>query len=130
MSVRDRSRERAILARAERHAGVPADLGYATAVGERLERYGREHGDSFADRPLVELLAEIAEEALDVGGWSLLALTVLEMEALPPATRERLIATLEAAILAGAEAYALVARATAATRGIPELHPRPVGDAA
>jgi hypothetical protein len=121
MSVRDRSFERAILARAERHAGVPADLGFAVAVSERLERYGREHGDTFDERPVVDLLAEIGEEALDLAGWSLLARTVLGTHAVPPASRERLDATLDAIATAGAEAYALVTRAATAAQGIPEL---------
>lgn len=111
--VRDRSLERAFLGRAERLApsGAP---GYAAAVLARLEDRGRERGDGFYDRPLVDLLTELRGEALDVGGWAALALQVLDVAGLAPAARGRLEDALEALATLGAEASAVAGTALGA----------------
>lgn len=114
MSVRNRGLERAALRRAERGASVDPTLDFTAAVTARLDAYGRQHGDSFDERPIADLLTELAEECLDIGGWSVLAMTLLEQEVLPPATRERLAANLDVITALGAEAYAVVTRTAAA----------------
>jgi hypothetical protein len=115
MSVRDRGLERAVLARAERDSGV-VDSDYDEIVVSRLDHVTRERGDSFDDRSLLELVAEIGSEAVDLGGWALLALTNLSVLDAPAAQRERLQAALEALVTVGTEAHQLVQRAAQTAR--------------
>lgn len=50
---------------------------YPHAVQARLELGAHRYGETFRDRPTVELVAEIKEEAEDLAAWSLLALQTL-----------------------------------------------------
>jgi hypothetical protein len=43
---------------------------YIEAVQERLERGAEAYGERSCERPIAELLSEIAEELADVGGWA------------------------------------------------------------
>lgn len=115
MSVRDRGLERATLARAERDAGATGS-GFSETVVATLNAVTREHGDTFDERPLLDLIAEVGSEAIDTAAWSLLALTNLSVMSLPPALRERLQATLDALVTCGAEAHLLVQRAEQSAR--------------
>lgn len=83
MSARNVSLEdrllRAIVGRAKRRFAV--DCGsYPGAVQRRLKLGARRFADSFSEREPADLLAELREEALDVGAWALLALQRLAAE--------------------------------------------------
>lgn len=108
---RDRGLERSFLERAERAAATPPGQAFADHVQARLDAYGREHGDTFTDRPIADLLAEVAEEAADVAGWSALALTVLQDAELPDVDRVRVEAALESLAALGAQTFAIADRA-------------------
>jgi hypothetical protein len=43
---------------------------YIEAVQARLERGAEAYGERSQERPIAELLSEIAEELADVGGWA------------------------------------------------------------
>jgi hypothetical protein len=73
---RDPLAERVLLDRSQRLARLSA-ASWPQQVEERLEVGQGLYGDSWADRPLSELLAEISEEALDIGAWGCLAAQAL-----------------------------------------------------
>lgn len=116
---RDLARERRFLAR----AGEPAFADHAAA---RLEAGERAYGDQWARRPLVELLEEIAEEAVDVACWAVLALQRLDVEDVGDAERARVAAALELAAREGGRAHHTADRhaAAAAARDRRRLHMR------
>ena len=67
--VRDRAAERAMLATRLERTLKPGDIAaYASAVLARLDAHG-DHVASLKAQP--DLLREIAEELLDVGGWAI-----------------------------------------------------------
>lgn len=107
------------LQRIERRAATQPELRFAERVLDRLDAYRAERGrDTFQERTLAELLAEIDEETLDTAAWSALALERAAGLDLPPADRDRLVASLEAAAVLGAQASAVIAvarRAAAST---------------
>lgn len=101
-ALRELERERLWLERAELHAGRSGFAEHATA---RLAAGERTYGDRWARLGLVRLLAELGEEAADLGAWSVLALQALELAELPPDSREYAATRLHAAILCGAHAH-------------------------
>jgi hypothetical protein len=77
---RDPDFEREFLRGAEKLAGL--DIGWATAVADRLARMEREKGtSSYLELGLRRLLHETDEEALDLGGWPVLTAVALYAEA-------------------------------------------------
>ena len=76
-------------------------------ASERLEAGEREYGNSWAPRPLEELLWEIMEECADVGAWAALALQALELRSdLGDGDREFVSKALQDAARYGAWGYA------------------------
>lgn len=64
--------EHDFLRSAEKLAGL--DIGWRQAVEDRLQRMEREKGkDSYRELGLRRMVREAEEEALDLGGWPLLA---------------------------------------------------------
>jgi hypothetical protein len=105
---RDRAFELATLRRAAERSPIPAagePLFVATVI-ERLEVGAREYGDGWSARPLTDLLAEVAEEAADIGGWAVLALQSLD--GLGAQERDVVRACVLDAVEAGARAHAMV----------------------
>jgi hypothetical protein len=101
-ALRELERERLWLERAELHAGRSGFAEHATtrlAAGERM------YGNRWARLGLMRLVAELSEEAADLGAWSVLALQALDRAELPPGSRECAAARLHAAILCGAHAH-------------------------
>lgn len=68
----DPSRARQFLQASERRAGLTG-LGFADGALDRLEIGAREYGDSFRDRGLHAMFAEVRDEGHDLGGWMALA---------------------------------------------------------
>lgn len=101
---RDSEVERQLLDGVERTSG--AAVGFSDLVRARLDDGDRTHAGSFMDREIVDLLMEAAEEALDLVGWSALALTVAE-RTVPPDDRARqpLRAELQTAAALSAAAF-------------------------
>lgn len=71
MSARDEAFEAAFLEAAERQAGLYG-IGFVQLVAERLDTMGARHADRWASMSPRELVREIREEALDIGGWPVL----------------------------------------------------------
>lgn len=85
---RDRALEHAFLTAAQHRASGRGD--YPARVQARLEQAERTYGaDSFRTRTPTELADEIREEALDIGGWAVLLLQVLDDTDTPPARLAR-----------------------------------------
>ena len=61
-------------------ATLPRTRSYDDAVRERLRRGERLYGRTGYSRPAAELLEEIAEELVDVGGWAAILRDVLLAE--------------------------------------------------
>ncbi|PZS12462.1 MAG: hypothetical protein DLM64_04870 [Solirubrobacterales bacterium] len=111
------------LAGAEQQAG---ESGFAAHAERRLEAGERAYGHRWAQVGLPELLAELLEEAADLGAWGVLALQELEADAtLRAADRDLIEVGLNAALMWGAFAHkALVIASghcseTTAERGTP-----------
>jgi hypothetical protein len=66
-------------------------------VAARLAKGAEEYGDSAHDRPLADVVAEIREEAEDIGGWGDRAWTHPGLAALPEPRRSRVRQHLEVA---------------------------------
>jgi len=106
------------LQRIARRAATQPELRFAERVLDRLDAYRAEHGrDTFHERPLADLLVEIDEETLDTAAWSALAFERAAGLDLPSADRDRLVASLEAAAVLGAQASAVIAIARRAAAG-------------
>ncbi len=95
---RDSVREQAWLEAAEQDAGAS---GFACHVVERLLAGESVYGDRWATVGLRKLIAELMEEAADLGAWAVLALQVLGEQA----ERDLVASALRAAILWGAYAH-------------------------
>lgn len=95
MSTRDRALELDVLSTAERHA--TGDAGpWTERVLERVDRHGAHVGRDLPDHlSLDAILAELQEEALDLGGWTIMALQVVRAHGVPDDLvehlRERLV---------------------------------------
>lgn len=100
------------LLRIEQRAASLPSLRWSERVIARLDAYRQTNGDdTFRQRPLPALVDEIGEECDDIAGWVLLALERSQDYDLAPPDRARLVASLEAAAMLGAQAAALVATA-------------------
>jgi hypothetical protein len=75
---------------------------YSSRVGARLDAAAVEYGNSWRSRRLDDIGRELAEEALDLGGWSSLGLDLLHQ--LDPAGRAQARALLMELIDLGARA--------------------------
>lgn len=111
---RDRHRERAWLDRAERSAGAS---GFAAHARRRLEMGERCYGDRWATVGLPVLLRELAEEAADLGAWSVLAAQALDGVPLDHSGREAVAGLLADAAEHGGRAHAAIAAAQRLDRG-------------
>jgi hypothetical protein len=118
VSARDEAYERGFLDAVELLAGIPQN-GYSHRVLERLDRVGRKHGDRFVEMPIAELLEEIAQEALDVAGWSLLTAQKTLLEGLTERVSLPLRLKLLEAAAAGAQVEKLVNEARAVAGVMP-----------
>ena len=108
--ARDGEYERQFLDLAERRSGLMG-LGFPEQVLERLDRVGARHGNRFESMGLRRLVAEIREEGLDLGGWSVLAgQVVLHSEELDPDVRLELAQLLEHVAAYGVRVEQLVRR--------------------
>lgn len=94
---RDRDRERSFL------EGAGCER-FALPARARLEEGARCYADAWASRGLPALVAELAEEAADIGAWGALADQALELEDLEPSAREAMGGRLRAAVEHGAHA--------------------------
>lgn len=83
--IRDRDRERRFIA-----AASPTDPRWLVAVTTRLDVGQRLYGNDWATRPLVDLIREIDEEALDIAPRSVLALQALDRTDLGASDRDRI----------------------------------------
>jgi hypothetical protein len=111
-AARDRTYEQGALDAAEAIAGIPP-TGYGQRVLDRLDRVGAKHGDQFADMAIDELLEEIAQEALDTGGWALLTAQKAMLDGIPERVSGPLRVKLLEIAAAGAQAEKLVNEARA-----------------
>jgi len=102
--ARDRYRERRWLESVV--TNVPSK--FAAHARERLEMGEGLYGARWATMGIARLLDELAEEAVDLGAWSALALQALDGEDLAPSLRDEIVAQLRAAACAGAQAHAAV----------------------
>lgn len=84
---------------------------FAPHARRRLDRGETDYGDRWTRTPLDRLLAELAEEAADLGAWSVLIAQALDAEGVPADVREHVTAALRVAARAGGEAHAAVERA-------------------
>jgi len=122
MMARNIGREHAFLTR----AGNPD---FTTAAQHRLTLGERLYGDAWRQRTISELLAEVTEEALDMGAWSALAMQALDRADLNQSDRDRLIACLDETTQLAAKAYAVtVIAATIARKNNSCQCGRPVTD--
>jgi hypothetical protein len=104
---RDPEHERVFLRRAAALAPLFRDH-----VQQRLARGEELYGDSWANRPVCDLLAEIAEECVDVAAWAVLADQSLDQRAdLNAAERETLAGVLLRAANRGALGYVPIVKA-------------------
>lgn len=88
---------------AERQAG---GSGFADHAERRLEAGERAYGHRWTEVGLPTLLAELLEEAADLGAWGVLALQALEAEpTLGAAERDLVEVALNAALMWGAFAH-------------------------
>lgn len=69
--VRSREWEEFFLDGAARRAGIAPDL-WTPEVRDRMDAAERQYGNTWATRPMRELVAEMDEEGMDLGGWSAL----------------------------------------------------------
>jgi hypothetical protein len=113
--VRDRSAERSLLDRSQGLARLSA-ASWPIQVEERLELGQALYGNAALSRPLNELLDEIAEEALDIGGWSCLAAAVAGDSGLDSDAATIVAELIAQAMGAAATAHAHVVAAKAAVR--------------
>ncbi len=105
---RDSHFERDFLDAAERGAGS-VGTGYRDAVMDRLTRAERQYGvDSYLDKGLRGLLAEVDEEALDVAGWGVLAALVTNDSITDDDTRVRIVILLQHIASLGVQTHQLV----------------------
>lgn len=104
---RDESRERFWLERAELGAGRS---GFAAHALMRLAAGEDAYGYRWRDTPLDELLAELTEEAADLGAWGVLARQALEHQTWA-SDGDRIARRLHAAIHCGAQAHLELVRA-------------------
>jgi hypothetical protein len=114
--VRDRPAERALLDRSQGLARLSA-ASWPIQVEERLELGQALYGNAALSRPLIELLDEISEEALDIGGWSCLAAAVADAQ-LDAGTAAIVRELLAQAMGAAATAHAHLVAAKAAARRV------------
>lgn len=101
--------ERAWLASAEGHGD---DTAWISGVLQRLVMGDDRYGESYRWASLTEQVREVAEEALDLGGWtSLIAESLDSRPELTELQRERLAALLTAIAGLGARAHELAEQA-------------------
>jgi hypothetical protein len=111
VSARDRSYERGVLEAAEVLASIPP-RGFARLVLERLDTVGAKHGDRFTEMGLAELLDELAQEPIDIGGWAVLV-AQRSTDLVPEAQASRFRLKLLEAIAAAGRADKAIAEARA-----------------
>jgi hypothetical protein len=87
-------------------------------VAERMAAGAAEYGDASYRRPLADLLAEIAEEAADIGAWARIAGHVLDQRRdLEPYEREAVGDALQSATILAAGAHRRLSGALAIVEG-------------
>lgn len=69
--VRSREWEQMFLDSAARLGGLAPDL-WTQEVRDRMDKSEKDYGDTWATRRLWELVKELDEEGMDLGGWSAL----------------------------------------------------------
>lgn len=75
---RDRQLERGLLERAQQHADLPRS-DWAARVLARVDAHGAIVGRDLPDHLSVdEILRELQEEGLDLGGWAIMAVQVAD----------------------------------------------------
>jgi hypothetical protein len=110
MTRRDRDRERAFLADAARGHRPLVDHALA-----RLDAGDELYGDSWAWIGIRKHLAELLEEAADLGAWAVLAHQALDHEPrLSAVDRQRVAGVVAAAAAHGARAHAALTAAVTA----------------
>ena len=110
MTGRDSFRERRFLAEA-----ACGHAAFVTQALTRLDAGQAEYGDSWAWIGTRRLLAELTEEAADLGAWSALADQALDLDAgLSSEQREHLRRTLRRVAALGAAAHRLLSEAAEA----------------
>ncbi|MGC9221756.1 MAG: hypothetical protein ACP5H2_10465 [Solirubrobacteraceae bacterium] len=110
MTTRDEFRERRFLAEA-----ACGHAPFVTQALERLEAGEAEYGSSWAWIGVRRHLAELLEEAADLGAWAVLADQALDGElALSAAQREQLRQALRRVAALGAAAHRLLSEAAEA----------------
>jgi hypothetical protein len=114
VSLRDPGREQRFLRDAARHHEP-----YAEHAAARLEAGEEPFGDSWAWIGIRRHLAELLEEAADVGAWATLAEQALDREALSHVDRERIGAVLQLVARCGAQAHEALTGAVRALDGRP-----------
>ena len=104
---RDLDRERRFL-----RAASPLAPPFRDHACQRLEAGERDYGNSWATRPIADLLFEIAEECVDVGGWAALTDQALDQRGdLDPAEREAVAKALREGARLGALAFGRIMNA-------------------
>lgn len=84
---------------------------FAATVTARIDAAAEEYGDSFAWAARTVLWRELQEEAVDLAGWSVLALRRCELDGMPERHLERLRALLLSIARHGAQANVLIVEA-------------------
>lgn len=121
--ARDEPRERHWLEHAEMQAGRS---GFSRHAAHRLAAGDHAYGDRWARRELAELLAELSEEAADLGAWGVLALQALELQHLPNLVQRQIADRLHATIRLGAHAHRELVRSRLELRA--DIAAGPSGD--
>jgi hypothetical protein len=108
---RDVSYERGVLEVAEVLADIPA-RGFGQRVIERLDTVGAKHDDRFEQMTIGQLLDELAQEPVDIGGWSVLT-AQRSLDVVPEVQAGRFRRKLLEAVAAAAQADKAIAEARA-----------------
>jgi hypothetical protein len=115
--MRDHDREWAFLA----STGRGSDGAFFRQATSRLDAGQDQYGDRWASVGVRRLLAEMLEEAADLGGWGALALQALDRDpSLTHEQRQRVGAALHLAARRGAEAHSAVRSALRVLDAEPE----------
>jgi hypothetical protein len=112
MSLRDPEREQRFLRDAARHHEP-----FAEHAAARLAAGEEPFGDSWAWIGIRRHLAELLEEAADVGAWAVLAEQALDREPLADVDRRRIGAVLQLVARCGAQAHEALTGAVRALDG-------------